>query len=67
MYRAKALMPPRPTIPSMVLDLMLASAKASRFAEQVMRLSTGNEIEALLNNEYKNNVPENCFFNYYLI
>jgi len=38
--------------------------EASRLAEQVMRLSTGNEIEALLNNEYKNNVPEDCFFNY---
>ena len=36
---------------------------ASRLAEKVMRLTTGSEIEELLNQEYKQNVPEDCFYN----
>lgn len=36
---------------------------ASHLAERVMRLSTGDEIEALLDEEYRNNVPEDFFYN----
>ena len=36
---------------------------ASRLAEQVMSLSTAAEIDSLLNEEYKQNVPEDCFYN----
>lgn len=36
---------------------------ASRLAEQVLRLTTGAEIEELLNQEYRQNVPEDCFYN----
>ena len=37
--------------------------EASRLAEKVMGLSTSLEIEELLNQDYKLNVPEDCFFN----
>lgn len=36
---------------------------ASRFAEKIMALSSASEIEEVLNNEYKHNVPEDCFYN----
>jgi phosphoenolpyruvate-protein phosphotransferase (PTS system enzyme I) len=36
---------------------------ASQLAEQVMKLSTANEIDELLNQEYKKHAPEDCFYN----
>ncbi len=36
---------------------------ASTLAERVLELSTALEIEELLNREYKQNVPEDCFYN----
>lgn len=36
---------------------------ASRLAEKIMSLSTAAEIEEVLNQEYKQNVPEDCFYN----
>lgn len=36
---------------------------ASQLAEKAMSLSTADEIDELLNQEYKQNVPEDCFYN----
>jgi phosphotransferase system enzyme I (PtsI) len=36
---------------------------ATKLAEQVLLLSSSEEIEKLLNTEYKRNVPEDCFYN----
>lgn len=36
---------------------------ASSLADLVLQLSTANEIEDVLNREYKLNVPEDCFYN----
>lgn len=36
---------------------------ASKLAEEVMLLSTSQEIQQLLNDEYRQNVPEDCFYN----
>lgn len=38
--------------------------EASQLAERVMSLSTSAEIDELLNQEYKQNVPEDCFYNF---
>ncbi len=37
---------------------------ASHLAEQVLRLTTATEIEELLDRKYKQNVPEDCFYNW---
>lgn len=36
---------------------------ASHLAETVLKLSNANEIQDLLSQEYKKNVPEDCFYN----
>ena len=36
---------------------------ASKLAEEVMLLTTSQEIEELLNEQYRQNVPEDCFYN----
>lgn len=36
---------------------------ASHLAERVLELSTAQEIEEILNQEYKQTVPEDCFYN----
>lgn len=36
---------------------------ASKLAEQVLKLSSSVEIEELLTREYRQNVPEDCFYN----
>lgn len=37
--------------------------EASRLADRIMNLSTAEEIEEVLNQEYKQNVPDDCFYN----
>lgn len=37
---------------------------ASHLAEKVLALSSAEEVMALLTEEYRNNVPEDCFYNY---
>ena len=36
---------------------------ASTLSNQVLQLTTADEIEEMLNREYKLNVPEDCFYN----
>jgi phosphotransferase system enzyme I (PtsI) len=38
--------------------------EASRIAEKALTLQTAAEIQNLLDEEYKQNVPDDCFFNY---
>lgn len=51
-----------PLIKSAVRNTSILSA--SQLADKVLSLSTGQEIENLLNDEYKKNVPEDHFYNY---
>lgn len=37
---------------------------ASKLAEEALVLSSANEIEQLINREYRKNVPDDCFYNY---
>ncbi len=50
-----------PTIKNAIRNTSVVAA--SRLAEQVLTLCTAEEIMELLTNEYRNNVPEDCFFN----
>lgn len=50
-----------PTIKNAVRNTSIVAA--SRLAEQVLTLRTAEEIMELLTDEYRNNVPEDCFFN----
>lgn len=38
--------------------------EASRLAEQALVLTTSEEIQTLLNNEYQKHTPDDCFYNY---
>lgn len=50
-----------PTIKNAVRNTSIVAA--SRLAEEVLNLKTAEEIMALLTDEYRNNVPEDCFYN----
>ncbi|MEM1282799.1 MAG: phosphoenolpyruvate--protein phosphotransferase [Chlamydiota bacterium] len=50
-----------PTIKNAVRNTSIVAA--SQLAEKVLTLSSAEEIMELLTDEYRNNVPEDCFFN----
>lgn len=50
-----------PLIKNIIRNISIVSA--SKLAEQALSLSTASEIEALINQEYRKNVPEDCFYN----
>jgi phosphoenolpyruvate-protein phosphotransferase (PTS system enzyme I) len=51
-----------PTIKHAIRSTSIVAA--SQLAEAVLSLRTAAEIQALLDEEYKNNVPDDCFYNY---
>jgi len=51
-----------PMIKNAIRRLSLISS--GKFAEQVLLQSSANDIEKLLEKEYRENVPEDCFYNY---
>lgn len=50
-----------PIVKNAIRNISIVSA--SRLAEQALKLSSVAEIEELLNREYRQNVPEDCFYN----
>lgn len=51
-----------PTIKNAVRNTSIVAA--SHLAEKVLSLSSAEQIMQLLTEEYRNNVPEDCFYNY---
>lgn len=51
-----------PTIKNAVRNTSIVAA--SHLAEKVLSLSSAEQIMQLLTDEYRNNVPEDCFYNY---
>jgi len=51
-----------PTIKNSIRNTSIVAA--SQLAEKVLSLSSAEEIMELLTDEYKNNFPEDCFYNY---
>jgi len=50
-----------PTIKNAIRSTSIVAA--SKLAERVLELTSASEIEALLTSEYRENVPEDCFYN----
>jgi phosphotransferase system enzyme I (PtsI) len=50
-----------PTIKNAIRTMSIVSA--AKLAEQALSLSSAAEIEQLINDEYRKNAPEDCFYN----